>query len=842
MPPYDRLPAELALAPPNRWDATFLALATAALALGAAAFGGAEPAGELAVIVLASLLGLLTALRMIFDRSAAPLRCWALLPLGLWIALAVWQLAPLGEKTAAALSPTVAARQRLLLDGESLGSTVTLSAYPQGTAHALRLALVAASVFLAVVQGARSPLMVRRILTAALAVGMGEAVLALSQIFTGSEKIYWHFDLGRSSATHRSGSFVNYSNFCQFMNLSLGCGVGLLLATMPLDRSSHRGRSLGGRAASLDRIGWMLTAVVLIALAVFASLSRNGALSLVAAATLVGIALYVDGTLSKRGWILATAPMAVALGTLCFAYEPLAQRFSVLRQGDAVEDRWELAKSVLAAWRSSPTWGWGLGAFEQTFPQFDRTAAAALAQHADNDYLQLLEETGLVGAAIAAAFLACLLAAVWQVVRRGKTQLSLAAFGLLIGLIAVAIHSATDFGLRLPATSCLFAVTCGALTAIARWEFRVREADEAASRPLHLAWLSGAAATLAALAAGAWSIRGAADAHRADQWRAARTAIDQRIANAETPEVQDYIDLVAAAEDASAAAPQDVENRYLLNLDRWRTVEASLADESGVVTLDEESAQVVRQIADELAAARRLCPTYGPPYALEGQIRRFVLGDARGDELVRRGVALAPGDAATAFIAAEFAVRAGDADEARRLLAQAVALSPGDFAAAARMLLFDLDKPEWALTLAGDRPNFLTALAAVARTGSASEEFVARCNRLLKESLERRAASDRAQAAELAQLAQLEINEGRHRRAVELLQRALALEYKRVDWRLQLAVCLQQLGDLNAAEVEARRCLRFRPGHAGAIEFLKQLPSRDRSQSKESAARPEGVE
>ena len=75
--------------------------------------------------------------------------------------------------------------------GDSLLKTLTLSFYPPATRHDLRLVLLAAVIFAAVLDGFRSPRQIRRLLTVIAAVGGAVPLLALLQDMTAGDLVYW---------------------------------------------------------------------------------------------------------------------------------------------------------------------------------------------------------------------------------------------------------------------------------------------------------------------------------------------------------------------------------------------------------------------------------------------------------------------------------------------------------------------------------------------------------------------------------------------------------------------------------------------------------------------------
>jgi O-antigen ligase len=228
-----------------------------------------------------------------------------------------------------------------------------------------------------------------------LAVGCAQAALALVQLFTFADRIYWSID---TTGGVTSGSFINYSNFSQFMNLSIGAGLGLLLVRLHEGHRARGGDNSAIRGARLQEHAGLAVALIACAISVFTSMSRNGAISLLVAAAVVGTALYRRGTLSRRGWVLAMVPLGTLAVLLVVTFDVVYERLATLQHETAFAHRWQLNGDVMRAWQTFPIWGAGLGTHEFVFSMFDTAAIPVVAGHADNDYAQLLEETGLFGA------------------------------------------------------------------------------------------------------------------------------------------------------------------------------------------------------------------------------------------------------------------------------------------------------------------------------------------------------------------------------------------------------------------------------------------------------------
>jgi len=829
------LPPESLAAARNPWDLAIEGLLGALLLFMPLAFGAVEAWSELVVVVMASALALCVAIRAVVDRTFRPPRTWAYLPAALILGLIVLQLAPLPRGVVETLSPaSVAIRDDLLDRGDGAGGLETISMYPHASAHSLRLALVASAMFVVTATSFRTAPQITRLLWIVFGVGCVEAGLALLQIFTRADAIYWSIPV--QSQRINSGSFVNYSNFSQFMNLSIGAGLALLLVRMQRERRRLRldhGQWGAPGGDLLQQHGPLMLAIIVCGLAVFMSFSRNGAISLVVAAAVVGTALFAQGSLGWRGWVLALVPLGAAAALLLFAFDAVYERMAALSSTDSLQDRWQLTQATLRSWSSFPVWGAGLGAHEVVFPMFDDTTSPVLAQHADNDYVQLLEEAGVIGAGLLAAFVLIIARLLYVSCRHGRTSLSAAAFGLAFGGVAVAVHAATDFGQRLPAVFCLSAVFSGLAVQIARIERESRRAAAARGPLGGSAALSRGLALLALLAVAgvsAWAIHGAYRAFLAEQWWAAAAQFEDRI-NRVPGEAsdQDYIDLIAASQRAFELAPTDVTYGFWLNARRWQALAGGESWSADQLDVDPEAKALIVRLADDLAGVRALCPTYGQPHALEGQLRLILLRDKRGAELIEQGVRLAPYDASTCLIAGQIAAREGRDNHAAKLLDRAVALDARLFLEAASCLLRDLNRPDLARQLARDDYQSLVQLATFCEAEPQYAELAQQLRSDAEALLRLRADAPDVAARELAALAALEQSRGDAASAVELYRRALAKEYKQVQWRLELVRLLASLELFNDAMHEARICLRLQPEHPEAKRLMGELSSRQTS-------------
>ncbi len=295
---------------------------------------------------------------------------------------------------------------------------------PRATARAL-LALLAFLAFLhllgRVAENGREEL--RRLALAAGIAGVAAGAFALVQFRPGAQKV-----LGLRESVHAAsafGPFINENNGMGYVNLAL-CLLYYLL---------HR--KARKNAHPTNRLGLFVLAA---ALAAF-----HGALLLIRT-TGAGFwtPLLLPAVLALR--LLKDRPRALAAASaLLFAALALAGGALLLWGFTDLHGRVGIWRNALEG--GHLLLGNGLGAFPERFPSVlldTPTRSAVLWLHPENEYLQLLFEGGVAGAA------AGLLALAW-VFRLGVGALAArgSSFLLVPALWGEALHAATDFHFHL---------------------------------------------------------------------------------------------------------------------------------------------------------------------------------------------------------------------------------------------------------------------------------------------------------------------------------------------------------------------------------------------------------
>jgi len=626
------------------------------------------------------------------------------------------------------------------------------------------------------------------------------------------------------------------------MNLSIGAALALLLVQV---HESFRGQAVTPAhvaeyfSSPEARTTKLLLAMIVLAVAtVFISLTRGGMISMLVAARCTILMLSWRQSLRGRGWIMVLLALGAFVCILYVGFDEVYDRLATLQRINQVEGgRWQIVKDIALAWTRFPVFGVGLGTHEVVYPMFDRSTIAAWAMHAENEYAQAAEETGLVGL-LALTFFGVIVGKLHaRAANSAGLPIGAATYGLGFGLVAILVHSLSDFGQHLPANAVLSAVFCGLLAVLAGWGAPQTE------RPMTSARRSAVEGWRVAglvLTAGifAWSILGAERARVAEShWRKVLAAEPHIEALRWRLSEQAHEYLFTHATAAAEAEPDNVHYRHWLAAYRWLSLTPHMDPNTGM-----PPAQVlpqVRQIVKDLHAARPLCPTFGATYCLAGEIEKFVLRDPAGTGHIRTGYRLAPCDSTACLAAARCDAEEGRSEEAFQKLSRAVQLDGNLFPRAVALCIDDLGRGDLGLALAGEDSrrlayvsNALAALDAAAPRSAAPaspistdtmSDLARTAEKKAFEQLRQRCELSDAPASAHASLANHYYRQGDVEAAIRQYRRALMKDYDQVGWHYRLAQLLAEAGRVDDALREARICLRLRSDHDAARRLIEQL-------------------
>lgn len=384
----------------------------------------------------------------------------------LFYSLCLIQIIPLPPWFVEVVSPE-AYRIHTLLGGAAPGAWRTISIAPYATLQELLLLLAYAAVFTVVVAQVRNRAQYRRIIHLLVGLAVGMVLLALLQKAFWNGRIYWFYpvDPYLESGSGIWGPYINRNHFAGYLEMVIPLALGMLLYLSPATSSSSAAsaRSSLFRFLSSSRLGgraaWGMLSLVLVA-ALCATLSRGAMIGCA-----LSFALFMVMSRSRRFLrgctsLLQALLLLLALVVVDAAWGRLEDRFESLDvQHVSRLDAWTDALGLV---RDFPLTGSGLGSFEAAFRRYQAHMTGGIFDHAHNDYLELFTDVGLVGlipALLVVLFFVARLVARWRS-RRGRFAVCLGAGGIC-SLAALAVHSFSDFNLRIPANALLAVVIAG---------------------------------------------------------------------------------------------------------------------------------------------------------------------------------------------------------------------------------------------------------------------------------------------------------------------------------------------------------------------------------------------
>lgn len=221
------------------------------------------------------------------------------------------------------------------------------------------------------------------------------------------------------------------------------------------------------RPAGKVRIAIMLALILLAGTGVLMTESRAGAL-LLGVSLLGAVALGWRAGLAKgRGrLVLAGGILMLAIAALS-APLVFSSVFDRLGGGFDTEIRIPAAQIAAGAALTYAPFGSGLGSFVPVYMMHETATSMqnTYVNHAHDDWLELLVETGLLGAAVMIAFLFWFTRLTLRAWRRQRTSGGPGVRAASVVILLLLAHSLVDYPLRSPAMMCVFALACGLMLA-----------------------------------------------------------------------------------------------------------------------------------------------------------------------------------------------------------------------------------------------------------------------------------------------------------------------------------------------------------------------------------------
>ena len=466
--------------------------------------GGAIPRARLVLQVGAIAAAVLTMLARLVSR-----RSFAIPPLGSWLllgmaAIGIVQLQPWMPSAISLMNHSVHPEFRDHLPHSISGSatstvTTRIPADSRSAAPAMtRLHVaqwIAVAVLLCVVADSLSrPDQLMWMLGLMCANASLLTILALQQLFnTGSRGLSEPWII---SKTLPFGSFVNPNNASGWLLVHMAMAIGLVMTvwgknpstgwSRPFHRPSWRDQIceaaaiMRHRIASLNNIQIVsVVTVVLLLTGVAATLSRSGIV-----AGVFCLVVCAASRMQMRKSLLLLVPFSILLASVSIFLAAFELDTLVLTELKTLKDPVSESTSRLLHWSDSlvsmrdfPILGSGQGAYAWSTLPYQRRGGSHWFVNADNQYVEILVESGMLGFILFAGFGLMLTVLSFQLILQKSNSRSnhgLWSRRIEVGLAGMAMMASQgivaffDFGIGLTSTLAAIAVFAGVLTAIRR--------------------------------------------------------------------------------------------------------------------------------------------------------------------------------------------------------------------------------------------------------------------------------------------------------------------------------------------------------------------------------------
>lgn len=372
----------------------------------------------------------------------------------LFLLLILFQMLPLPSAMIKIISPqTFSLRQQLLLPTDQLPMT-TLSFVPFLTKIEFFKWLTLIGFFLFLLKWRYFDMKtIQRLILVVFGVGLFESLYGMFEFFSGHKHIlHLKMDHMISSVT---GTFINRNAFAGYLLMVIPLSMGYLFSRQR--HSMGQSTGLRHRLTSLDGKSLLIAfGVVLMILGLLLSASRMGIASLLLSFSLISI-LFRNP--QGRRKLSRPSILILSLALLWAAWiglDAVISRF--FTTSESFEDRWKIWQNTFQIIRDYPLLGSGIGTFTQVFPMYRSFHIRGLVTHAENDFLQLVSETGLIGAGLLLTLFLYLFYRAMSGLRSLSYRESERYIGMggLIGILALMFHSLVERNIQIPANALLY--------------------------------------------------------------------------------------------------------------------------------------------------------------------------------------------------------------------------------------------------------------------------------------------------------------------------------------------------------------------------------------------------
>lgn len=399
------------------------------------------------------------------SSSAFRIPPFAIVLCSLFLALILLQMIPLPAEIVKIISPKTFELRTQLLNDQLLFSPrlapyalrlTPISFFPFATKIEFFKWLTLTGLFLFLLRwkllsnGQRTT---KHLIIVIMLMGIAESFYGMFEYFSGRRHILYLEGTGLMSSV--MGTFINRNYFAGYLLMVIPLSVGFLLAreasqTVHFKGWRHRLVSLDGKTILLG------FGLILMILGLLFSASRMGIISLLLSITLIS---FFSGQHHREQKFSRSTVLIFSLALLWAAWiglDAVISRF--FSTSEDFKMRWIFWVNTFQIFKDFPLLGSGLGTFAQIFPMYRSFHIRGFVTHAENDFLQLASETGLIGIGLLFVLFLFLFIKALAGLRSlpSAAPQRYIAVGGLVGILALMFHSLVERNIQVPANAFLY--------------------------------------------------------------------------------------------------------------------------------------------------------------------------------------------------------------------------------------------------------------------------------------------------------------------------------------------------------------------------------------------------
>jgi len=347
------------------------------------------------------------------------------------------------------------------------------------------------AVFFLIITTMTNARQIRKMVLTIIFTGTGVAFLSLCQMLSKSGKIYGFWQSQYKIGSY-GGPFINANHLAGYLELVILLALGFLVSRekpgiIPMAKDWKQRLSM--LESWLAKNILLIFIIVLMASGLFISASRGGILSLTFSLGLFFLLLGLKKSQKGKRKIILLISGLIFICVLWLGIGPVITKFATLANpATASGERLQVWRDTVQLSSDFPFFGIGLGNFQNLYPKYSTLTSSTFWEHAHNDYLELLADTGWVGFIL---FFGGIFILLFSIMKKWKDRRDPFVIGITLGgctgALAILCHSVVEFNLHIPANAFLLFVILG--LSVVAFNLKKRE-EEFSPLPVRRTFLS----------------------------------------------------------------------------------------------------------------------------------------------------------------------------------------------------------------------------------------------------------------------------------------------------------------------------------------------------------------